>query len=368
MISHPLVKKEWKSLKWLMLLYACIFTFFTLVISDNMAQEKTAYLLRQYQQAIFTNQLYGVAGTMVPMLLISMMVLVGVLFSHDRNSHIGKFISSLPYTRREQFKIKYLMGMSTFTVPLIVFAGALYMIRMQHQVWISRIYQYNPLGELLENQDSARTLLLWLVFIWLIMLVVYSFLMMVQSLIGQNIVGSIIGGVVFFVPLFLGYAVPANLSFLSIGIGYFTYVESLTKGAQIFLGGRPEFRYLGNVLKLDKHNLLENYTNLYGAYDYQWFPLYMVVLIIAIIISTILANYFISYNDVEKNGEIALYPWVGKLLIIGSTLCSLLLLPIIIVIFTGIENSIITLISMAIGAALGYFFSSKSVEMTTKHG
>ena len=78
--------------------------------------------------------------------------------------------------------------------------------------------------------------------------------------------------------------------------------------------------------------------------------------------------YFIAHYDVEKNGEIALYPWVGEILIIGITLCSVLLLPMVIAALTGIETPIATLISMVIGAVLGYFISHKSIEMTSKHG
>lgn len=365
-MNHPLVKKEWKSLKWVMLLYSGIFALSALIFSNNMAKEKSYHLLGQYHSGIFVEQLYGSNRLMVPSLLISILLLVGVLFAHDRNSRVGKFMNSLPYTRKEQYKIKYLMGLSTFTVPLLFFAAALYTIRGRHLSWISRVYQYSSLGELLKAQDSVRVLLLWLVFLWLIMVATYSFLMMVQTLIGQNIVASIIGGIVFLVPLFLAYAVPANLWLLS--IADFHYSGKLEKWAQIFLLGSPEFKFVGNISVLSNYNFFNTYTNIYGGYTYQWFPLYMAILVISIIINALLGRYFIQHYDVEKNGEIALYPWVGRLLVIGTTVCSLLLLPIIIAIFTGIESPVVTLISMVTGTALGYFISHKSIEMTIKHG
>lgn len=349
-----------------MLLYGCLFAFFALILSDNMAQEKTSHLLRQHREAIFVSQLYGLSQLMVPMLLISMMIVVGVLFIHDRNRHIGKFIGSLPYTRKKQFKIKYLMGMTTFTVPLLFFAGAIYAIQGHHQGWIGRVYKYVSLGEFLKAQDSVWVLLLWLVFLWLIMLATYSVLMMIQTLIGQNIVASIIGGIIILVPLFLVYAIPVNLWLLS--TLDFRYSEKLVKRVLIFLYGTPEFKLIGNVSGVNMYNLFDSYTNIYGGYTYQWFPLYMAILVLGIMISTLLGSYFAAHYDVEKNGEIALYPWVGKLLVIGITLCSLLLFPMMFTMFTGIENPITTLISMVIGAVLGYFISRKSIEMTAKHG
>ena len=368
MMHHPLVKKEWRSLKWVMLLYGFIFGLWALILSNNLAQEKTSHLLRQYDRSIFTKKLYGISPLMMPLLLIAMMVVVGVLFSHDRNIQISKFIHSLPYTRKEQFRIKYLMGLMTFTIPMGVFIGLSYFIRGRHQNWIRQIYQYSPLGDLLEKQDRVGTLLLWFMFVWLVMVAAYSFLMMVQTLIGQNILASIIGGITLLVPVFLGYAIPVNLNLLRMGMENFAYIEKLTRGAEIFLLGRPNFKIMGNINMVNNHDLFGHYTNLYGRYNYRSFPLYMMVLILFIAISVGLSDYFTAQNDVEKNGEIPLYPWVGKLLLMGITVCSLLLLPIIIGVFTGIDHPLVVVSSMLIGGGLGFFLSKKGMEITANHG
>ena len=364
MISHPLVKKEWKLLKWIMLLFGCIFAFFAMVLSNNMANEKTYHLLRQYVEGIFIKQLYGINIAMVPILMITLMIVVAVLFAHDRNIYIGKFINSLPYTRKESFKIKYVMGIITFTVPLIVFGVALYSIRSSHLDWINRVYQYSYQGEALKAQDGAGILLLSLVFIWLIMAGTYSFLMMVQTLIGQNIVASVVGGIVMLVPLFLGYAIPANLFLLSLTGRYFP--ESVAKWAQLFLLGLPDMRLIGSVYLLDTDNFINNHSRNYWVYNYQDFPLYIGILISGIVVSTSLAYYFMQHNDVEKNGEIAFYSWVEKLLVVGVTVCSILLLPILLVTFTRIESPVVTAITMIIGGVLGYIISTKSIELSTR--
>jgi len=366
MINHPIVKKEWKILKWMMLLFGCIFAFSAILLNQNMAQRKVYHLIGEYQEGIFMSQLYDITAGMVPILLIGLMVTVGVVFIYDRNSHIGKFISSLPYTRKEYFKIKYLMGMISFTVPLMVFGVVVYMIRRSHLGWISRIYQYSPYGELLKAQDGAGVLFLWLGLLWLIMLTTYSFLMMVQTLMGKNIVASIVGGIALLVPLFLGYAIPENLNLLSSGM--MGYSENLGKWAQLFFLGRPEYKLVGKVLALAQYDFITHYTRSFWIYNYQGLPLYMVFLAVGIIITTVLGFYFIQHNDVEKNGEIVLYPWVGKLLVIGAMVCSLLLLPIVIVLFTGIESKNLTLITMGIGGIIGYLISTKAIEINRKHG
>lgn len=365
-MNHPLVKKEWKLLRWTMLLYGCIFTFFTLILSDNMTRERTYHLLGERQEGIFISQLYMMNNLMVPVLLVTIMIVVAILFIHDKNNHIGKFINCLPYTRKQYFRIKYIMGMATFTVPLTFFGIALYIIRGSHLNWISRIYRYSPYEDLLKAQDGAGVLFMWLVFLWLMMLSTYSFLMMVQTLMGQSIVASIVGGTVCLVPLFLIYAIPANLSLL--GMRIVIYRRNLSRWIRLFLLGTPESELIVRNSALGPENFIDYYGRYFEVFNYQWFPLYMAILVGVIIISTLIGYYFTQIYDVEKNGEIALYSWVEKILIIGVTVCSLLLLPILIRILTGIQNSILTLMTMMIGGILGYWISKKSIELTTKHG
>lgn len=366
MIGHPLVGKEWKLLKWMMLLFGCIFAFSAILLNQEMVRMKTYHLIRQYQEGVFMDQLYQISFGMVPILLIGLVITVGVMFIYDRNNQISKFIGSLPYTRKQYFRIKYLMGMVTFTVPLMVFGVVLYMIRRSHLGWMNWVYQYSPYGNILKAQDGARVLLLWLGLLWLAMLITYSFLMMVQTLMGQSIVASIVGGIVLLVPLFLSYAIPTNLNLL---FGRDArYPENIGKWIQLFLFGRPEYKWIGQIYVLDQYDFMAYHTRGLNGYSYQWIPLYMAILVVGIIITVLLGSYFIQHNDVEKNGEIVLYPWVGKILVIGVTIYAFLLLPIVIVIFTGIENWILTLVTMVIGGIMGYFISKKTIEMNRRHG
>lgn len=360
-------------MKWMMLLFGCIFAFSAILLNQGMVRIKTYHLIGQYQEGVFMNQLYQINFGMVPILLIGLVITTGVMFIYDRNNHIGKFMSSLPYTRKQYFRIKYLMGVITFTVPLIVFGLVLYMIRRSHLGWTSRLYQYSSYGELFKAQDGVGVLMLWLVVVWLIMLCAYSFLMMIQTLMGKSIVASIVGGIILLVPLFLGIAIPMNFNLLfARNIDYTgglqKWTQLLGKWIQLFLLGRPEEKFVGKIYALDQYDFITHGTRNVYMYDYQWIPLYMAILVVGIIGTALLGHYFIQHNDVEKNGEIVLYSWVGKFLVIGLTVCSLLLFPIIIVIFTGIENRVLTLAIMAIGGMLGYFISTRVIEMNKRHG
>lgn len=373
MINHPLVKKEWKVLKWMMLLFGSVFVLAAILLNQGMENMKKYHLIGQYQESVFMSQLYEISSGLVPILLIGLMVAVGAMFIYDRNNHVGKFISSLPYTRKQYFRIKYLMGMVSFTLPLVVFGIGIYMIRISHLGWTNRLYQYSPYGDILRAQDGAGILLLWLLLLWLIMVCTYSFLMMIQTLMGKSIVASIVGGIILLTPLFFGLAIPMNLNLLfARNIDYTgsfdKWIELLGKWIQLFLLGRPEEKLMGRISVLDQYNFITYRARNFYIYDYQWFPIYMTILVLGIIGTALLGSYFIGHNDVEKNGEIVLYPWAGNLLVIGITVCSVLLLPIIMLVFTGIENIVLTLVTMAIGGIVGYLVSSKTIEMTRNHG
>lgn len=361
MIKHPLVQKEWKGAKWIMLLFSFIYLVGAVVLNSNINNIKIRYLLIDFMELTFMNEVYRMSSLMVPVALIGIIVLVMTLFSHDRNLNVGKFISSLPFGRKEQFTIKYAIGLITFTVPFIVFALITIIMHIRNMEWISYLYKYYEYGEIVAKQDSLRSLLIWLGIVWLLMLAVYSFLMFMQTIMGQNIIAGIVGGIIYLVPWFLAFVIPANIQLILNKYWSNNVIESM------------DFFFLGNPIKTfsqgtTKGRLIMENQQYYQTYEYQNLGLNIGVLLMIIMISTILAYYFIQTNDVERNGDLIMYPWVGKILIAGVTVCSLLLLPILIVIFTQIENRWLGLVSMAIGGILGYIISRRSIEMTKKHG
>lgn len=366
MLKHPLVQKEWKTARWIMLLISFIFAFGIIVLNNIMYDIKISHLIDDYRGLIFMERLYNISTVMVPALLLSIVLLTSMLFIHDRSVNVGKFVNSLPFTRKEQFTIKYIVGIATFTIPYILFGIAVYMINNSHKVWIYRKYKYLPYGEILRDQDGGTNLFMWLVLMWFVILTAYSFLIMIQTLIGQNFVAGILGGIIFLVPWFLAFAIPANLNLL---LSYSIEVsDKALELAKLVLFGNPEFQFI-ETIPIPSVRGIAYYSNyLYYTINYQVFSLYIAVLIGIIIITTLLGYRFIQDNDVEKNGDIAMYPWVRKILIVGVSVCSGLLSPIIIVVFTRIENAVVSLIAMIIGGTLGYLISSKSIELTTKHG
>ena len=361
MTWHPLVQKEWKTTRWVMLLFSLVYTLFGITLNNNIRMIKNRYLLNDFVNATFMNEVYRMSALLLPVMLMGITILVILLFSHDRSLSVGKFISSLPFSRTEQLTIKYIMGVISFTLPLILFGGLLTIMRVQNEKWISHLYKYSPYGEMLTKQDQVGALLLWLGIIWTIMLAGYSFLMLIQTLMGQNIIAGIIGAIIYMVPWFLGFAIPINRDL----IFKTSWDSNIFESIQFFFLGNPSRNM--TQIKTGAQSLGGSWSH-YELYEYRQLGVNALILIGIIIISTRLAYYFIQTNDVEKNGELIMYPWVGKVLIAGVTVCAILLLPIILVIFTQIDNQIVALISMAVGGVLGYMISSRSIEMTKKHG
>lgn len=362
MTKHPLVQKEWKTSRWVMLIFTLIYGTYAVLFNNSITYNKERYLFSDGSSSNFMYELYAISMTMLPLTLIGIAILVILLFSHERNLKVGKFIGSLPFNKKSQFKIKYMMGMVTFTLPFLLFAITMIFIRIQNNDWLTRLYEYAPAGGMLVKQESLGALLIWLGVIWLIMMAVYSFLMLVQTLMGQNIIAGIIGAIIYMVPWFLIYAVPANIYLIN---GRW-FLNNVWDSVQFFFQGTPKTN-IEPVIDLGKQTLFREWNHV-RAYGYHNLGLNLGILIVVIIISTILAYRFILDNDVEKNGDIVMYPWFGKILIAGISLCSALLLPLIVAIFTSVENSILTIALMITGGIIGYVISKRSIEITQKHG
>lgn len=361
MIKHPLIKKEWKSVRWVMLLFVAVFAFYAVVLNNNIYYEKTSHLMRNYRNTVFMGIVYGMGAALLSMVLIGVLILVILLFAHERNIYVGKFISSLPFTRKKQFTIKYSIGVIAYTLPFLLFGIVALSIRINNDSWISRVYKYLPYGDILARQDSIIAFLQWLGIVWLIITATYSFLMMIQTLMGQNIVAGIVGGIIVFVPWFLMFAIPANLELLK--VYRMNHMSFIRWSFEFFILAKPQW----HQEQIEVTQGL-NGTWWYSINSYHYLSLCIIVLMAVIILSTMLGYRFFQQNDVEKNGNIVMYPWVGKILVFGVTACSLLLLPIIVVAFSQIESSALTAVTMAIGGVLGYIMSTKSIELTRRHG
>lgn len=366
MIKHPLVQKEWKSTRWVMLLFSFVYIIFAVILNNNITRMKKRYLVAGLMDVSFIDEIYRMSAFMLPLMLIGITLLVILLFSQERNPNVGKFISTLPFDRKEQFWIKYVMGLKTFTIPFIVFGVVTIIMRVRNTRWISHVYNYSQHGETLSKQDSLGALLLWLGIGWLIMVAAYSFLMLIQTLMGQNIIAGVVGAIIYLVPWFLIYAVPAVM-LLILGKSPRVWIYIPIKHAfRLFFLASP-MAGLNNVAT-NNRSFYGDPWQYYRTYMYPHLALYIGILIILAVLSTVLAYYFVQGNDVEKNGELIMYRWFGKILTAGVSVCALLLLPIIVSIFTGVQSIVLTWVLMAIGGILGYVISHKSIIMTQKHG
>ena len=365
MINHPLIQKEWKNIRWIMLIFLCVYTVSALILNQNMQGYKETYLLIENPDSIFIGETYAISQIILPIILIGIITLVVLLFHDDRNINVGRFIGSLPFSRKKQFIIKYLIGVLTFSIPLFIYGVAICAIRISHEKWINYVYKYQPHGDILIMEDSIGNVLLWICLVWLIMISLYSFSMFIQTIMGQNIIAGVIGGIIYLVPWFLAFAIPTNIALLTKKIVVFR-VSNIRNLMNTFLLGAP---HKGEVYNTQLSIYFDNqYSSYYFGYEYSHIFVGIMVLIAITIISSLLAYYFMQKGEAEKIGDIVMFPVFQKTLLLGVTICSGLLLPVIIVVFTQIDNNIIALVSMIIGGILGYFITRKSNELTRKHG
>lgn len=196
MIENPLIKKEWKTARWFMLLFLLTYIKFVGELAIIMNAVKSTYLVNDFPDAIFMSEVYELGMKLLPIMLGVIIALVIFLFAQDRTLKVSKFLSTLPFERKERFTIKYIMGLITFTVPFLALIGGTLILRVKNEKWISHLYKYLSHGEAIAKQDSLGKILLLLCIVWLILMVVYSFLMFAQIIIEKNIWVGVIGVIV----------------------------------------------------------------------------------------------------------------------------------------------------------------------------
>ena len=147
---------------------------------------------------IFDNSFSVLSVFLLPVIIIMSMM----LFQSDRKENIGMFMSSLPFTKKEQFSVKWVVGILAITIPFILALGAAMLIRQSNIDWITRWYRENEMSGILAY-ETVSILFSIMAQTYLFIVAFFSVLMLMQSLIANNIAASIIGSITLAAPWFI---------------------------------------------------------------------------------------------------------------------------------------------------------------------
>lgn len=364
LIKHPLFWKEWKNAKWWSALMIGIFVIMFLSINHELQyiQTLTSDLSTGdalYRKSInvfegnFSNALFGVSLVFVPIII----VITTMLFQSDRKESIGAFISSLPFAKKEQFKVKWLVGVVTITIPFVISSILTLLIRAANWGWIKEFYAISATGNQFVLHDTLAALTLGLLQVYLFFIAFYSFLMLVQTLIGNNVAASVIGVIVLAAPWFI------------INTGKITISYILNMPIRIYQSSFSDWSLFYKLMAVPRRYIEIRNKNEYpyhiGVFSYDYFWLKVAVLIIITGLSIYAGIQSYARNENSRNGQLTMFDWVGKLLVIGFTVCMALLGNTVLRgLFLQKTNPIYELATLIISGFAGFLIIKKIVSLS----
>jgi len=381
-LKHPLFWKEWKAAKWWSAIIGSMFLVMFLAISNSLSkfQERTlgeggvlwSYSFRGDQGGpvvepiflrVFDNSFAVLALLLIPVIIIMSMM----FFQSERKESVGMFISSLPFTRKEQFRVKWFTGVLAFTIPFLLASLLVVLMRQVNIGWMTQWYSEVGYSNMIDY-DSVWLVLSMLAQSYLFIVTFFSLLILMQSLIGQNIAASIIGSIVMAAPWFILEAGSASLSrifnndYLRLGN---------IEWASLYFFNQPNSDISIHATKINQSQtskLAYDIINIDPIISMDHYIIKIVILIAITVIAINAGLWAYEKNDNSRNGYLLMFPWVGKILVAGVSLCSGLLGNNIMIAFFRIESLSFEILSLVISALIGYLLINKMIRLTEKHG
>lgn len=354
-MNKSILKHEIKSMKWMLLLSILASLFLTTIFSG--------YLDNEYV-SMFSEGLYGNSALIQEALINTMdmilviftvlsMVQIFMQFRAEKSQETGRFLKSLPVKKEEFFRIKLITGLVSLTLAFIVLAIGMIIVRSSNMFWIKDMYNISNTPEILIEADSVANLLKIVVLIYLVVLSFYTFLFMIQYTF-TNILGAIVTGfLVWLAPIFIVissiYTVE-KLSFFDI------YSSNLGNSIEAFSQWLQPWLYVLNF----RYDLPAYGIQFGSILRISNLGLKYIISLLLVLVNITIAYKFNKNSKIENENKLIAFKSTRIIFKIGVTICSGLLVSIVLSDAFMLEIPIIidTLLIL-LGGSIGYLISRK---------
>lgn len=296
-LNRALLYKEWKSVKWLSIMFLfqiilqLIVPFINNVqyLKESINRGENSYSQYEYFFSSFFSNTKGEIELTVITLVIIGTFMVGMDIMGRRYDTIG----SMPFKREEIIVAKWIVAALTTIIPIFL-----------SFVIIKIMYLCNK--DILSPYIRGNLIEQWALINSLTYLFIISFIMFIQTLLGKNILGGIIGSIFLVLPLGLGVLIRGFTEIMTYNSNVFT-----RDGYNNFINEMD--RFFSNIS-------LGFYSN---GYIVSNLSIYKRELILAISIIITLALMIYSFKNLpfERIGYVVIYRPLELVLKIGVSVC-----------------------------------------------
>ncbi len=142
---------------------------------------------------------------LVPAALAALAFMTIFQFSDYHNRNQREYIVSLPFTQRERFIAKYIVGAGILTIVTAVFGAGVFVLR---SMYFELMIKYNlvyPEYPVIYGNDTWFHTLRSLLLLWLVIMAAYSVFTLIHSVVTKGIMASLISLGIIVAPVYLLY-------------------------------------------------------------------------------------------------------------------------------------------------------------------
>ena len=373
-INKALVKHETRNMKWMLLYFLLVSIGGILVFSSNLTGEYMEILRNGMtpDRAVNISAVRSVLDTMIAPMGIGVLLMIYLQFKDSKSVEVGNFLKALPISNKEYYITKFIGGLVSITLPVLILIVGVLAIRTSNMSWVSDIQAISVFPELMMKADSAINITAILLMGYMVVISTYAFLFMMQYIVMNITAGLVIGCLVWLSPGFILLSI-AQLygQYMGKGLLFLRHSETRLNLVEMVFNYIEPWAYPLATISV-QGPLNGNINYLLDKVYLMYYDGLLVKILIPLVIAIVSAfvGYILSKKSrVEDSDTLISFKWARRTFIAGVTICSALLLGIMSQLFFGLFNQmnfIVLQIIILIGGLIGFFLSRKITMVRTK--
>lgn len=346
-INKALFYKEWINVKWVTVLTIFVLLYFKLF--GVISQLNTNKMFMKEQGRVWTDRWFNnglfIKDNYYLTMIFAVIILSIILFLGEKTSETQGFIVSMPFTRKQIILNKWLVGVFCIIISFVVILIALSLFYAANLYYIDTAL--NPYSDIIK----------WFFMDIIFYCSIFTFIMFVQTAMGNSIVAGAVGAIIPLVPIFI-ISVVKELVMRTSGVTWNNPKLMTFQRFETYLNV-----YTYNNTEQQWYNIGKHDTDMYRTFYYHNYELKLSLLLIMTVLFLYLAYAFYKKRDLEYNLRLLSFKNLESVFIWGFSICAGLLLGAILGFDYSNEGSNVFLLWGIVGTVGGYFVSKVLVKV-----
>ncbi|MCB2352920.1 ABC transporter permease subunit [Clostridium estertheticum] len=305
-LNKGLLYKEWINVRWVTILTIITLLFFKVYGVISQLNFNKTFMEEQgkvWTDRWFNNGLHARDHTYFIIMIFVVIILATILFIGEKTSETEGFIASMPFTRQEIIFNKWFVGVVSLLISFVV------------TFMILSIFYFANVSGLDTTLNPYSDIVRWFFMDAFQYIYIFTFVILIQTVMGNSIVSSIVGGIALLVPWFITMIVQDLVR------SYYGFNEYLS----------IVFDKVGGWLNIYSYNTTSfNWVNIktnsgkdtYRSYYYLNYKLKLLVLFVLTCLFLYLAYVAYKRINLEYNLRLVVFKNLKPVFIYGVSICS----------------------------------------------